>query len=75
MSGTFTLAQYERLSAAIARGVTEVSSPDGTRVKYDSLEAMMRLRSAMAAELSAAGDLPLPPSALPATTWATWERR
>lgn len=53
---SFSQQQFDDLSAAIAEGVTTVSS-NGRQVTYRSLKDMMQLRDLMAQELglSAAG--------------------
>lgn len=64
--GTYTQAQLETLTAAIARGVVRVeySGTNGTNlVIYDSLDAMRKLRSEMIAELGSVGDSPRQPNA------------
>ena len=50
----FTQQQYDDLIAAIAEGVTSVSS-NGRQVSYRNLSDMMKLKSAMEEELDAAG--------------------
>jgi len=50
----FTQQQYEDLVAAIAEGVTSVSS-NGRQVSYRNLGDMMKLRDLMAEELGIAG--------------------
>ncbi len=50
----FTQQQYDDLIAAIAEGVTSVSS-NGRQVSYRNLSDMMKLKSAMEEELGAAG--------------------
>lgn len=47
---TYTLTQYEAISAAIASGHTRVTY-DGKTVEYRSLEEMVRIRNLIAAEL------------------------
>jgi hypothetical protein len=50
----FTQQQYEDLVAAIAEGVTSVSS-NGRQVSYRNLGDMLKLRDQMAQELGIAG--------------------
>jgi len=47
---SFTQAQVDVLTAAIAQGVTTVTH-NGKTVRYASLDAMMRLRNQMMTEL------------------------
>jgi hypothetical protein len=50
----FSQQQYEDLVAAIAEGVTSVSS-NGRQVSYRNLTDMMKLKAVMEEELSIAG--------------------
>jgi hypothetical protein len=50
----FTQEQYNDLTAAIAEGVTTVSS-NGRQVAYRNLSDMLKLRDQMAAELGISG--------------------
>ncbi len=58
----FTQAQVDALTAAIAQGVTEVEH-NGKRVRYASIEAMLRLRDRMLTELRRFSDAPPRPLA------------
>jgi hypothetical protein len=70
MSGSYTLAQYQALTAAIAGGVKEVMI-DGRRVVYQTTDEMLRVRDAMRVELEAAGVIA---PVVPAVTYASWDR-
>jgi hypothetical protein len=50
----FTQQQYNDLVAAIAEGVTSVSS-NGRQISYRNLSDMMKLKSVMEEELGVAG--------------------
>lgn len=50
----FTQQQYDDLIAAIAEGVTTVSS-NGRQVQYRNLSDMMKLKTVMEEQLGAAG--------------------
>jgi hypothetical protein len=50
LATTFTLAQYEALTAAIAQGVRTVKYTD-KEITYHSLSEMLNLRNLMAREL------------------------
>lgn len=70
MSGSYTLAQYQALTAMIAGGVKEAMI-DGRRVVYQTTDEMLRVRDAMRVELEASGALA---PAIPAVTYASWDR-
>ncbi|RMD88284.1 MAG: hypothetical protein D6807_06160 [Alphaproteobacteria bacterium] len=55
VKSTFTQAQLDALTAAIAQGVTQVRFGDQTIV-YASLDEMQRLRDRMIRELAARSD-------------------
>jgi hypothetical protein len=64
MSGAFTQAQVDALTAAIGQGVTRVEY-DGKIVSYASIDDMLKLRDRMLREVAAAGDTPRPPLCRP----------
>lgn len=49
---TFTQTDLDAIRAAIASGAMEVAYADGSRVKYRSLDEMLRTRDMIAAEVS-----------------------
>ena len=48
----FTAADLTTLDAAIASGAAEVRFSDGRQVKYQTMDAMLRARSMIAAQVS-----------------------
>ena len=72
MSTSYTTTQLGTLKAAYARGVTEVTSPDGSRIRYADLDAMARAIAAIEAELVATGALAA--AVQPAVRYAIWDR-
>jgi hypothetical protein len=70
MSGSFTLTQYQALTAALAAGVREAMI-DGRKVVYQTTDEMIRLRDLMRQDLEAAGALA---PAIPDVTYASWDR-
>ncbi|NKC33491.1 phage head-tail joining protein [Falsiroseomonas selenitidurans] len=69
---TFTVAQLAAMKAQYARGVLRVTTPDGTTVQYESLDALGRAISQVEAELVNAGLL-TPPGG-PALRYGVWDR-
>ncbi|MBU8543987.1 MULTISPECIES: phage head-tail joining protein [Roseomonadaceae] len=68
----FTLAHLTAMKTQYARGVLRVTTPDGTTVQYESLDALGRAISMVEAELVSAGLL-TPPGG-PGVRYATWDR-
>jgi hypothetical protein len=66
MSTSFTITQLAALKAAYARGVTEVTAADGSRVRYAGLDEMARAIAAIEAEIA--------PAAAPVVRYAVWDR-
>ncbi len=53
VSEQFTRQDLSALNAAIKRGVLQVTYPSGQMIRYQKLDDMLKLRSAMIADINA----------------------
>lgn len=60
----WTQTDLDRLTAAIAQGVSKVTYSDGRAVEYQTLDKMLRLKATMTEEIARGSSSPEPRSVL-----------